>query len=290
MINKYTIHFYFLLLISIAWSCQTKTKEVEVVDEEMPAVVTSDGFELIFNYEDEFSESEKIKLSTWIEQIYHATETSLGKYPFDVYIHFYASASSSRPVSFGMAKRKDGINSVSLYVNPVATFEDLMADWTAPHELSHLSIPFLGKASKWFSEGYATFLSRQIMMDMGYYTQASFDSLYTVKINEAFKAYSSDELTFIERSDELVANHQYSNMYWGSASFFFTIDKRLRAEQNKRFVDILVDYQECCRLEDHYLAEVIHSFDELIGEPWCSDLMDIYRNKSANEALESFKY
>ena len=78
-------------------------------------------------------------------------------------------------------------------------------------------------------------------------------------------------------------------MYWGSASFLFTIDKRLRAEQNKRFVDILVDYQECCRLEDRYLVEVIHSFDELIGEPWCSDLMAIYRNKSANEALQSFR-
>ena len=288
MINKYAIHFFFLLLISIGWSCQTDIKEVEVVDEEMPIFVP-DSFELIFNYEDEFSESERIKLSTWIEQIYDATQKSLGTYPFDVYIHFYASVSSSRPVSFGMAKRKDGINSASLYVNPAATLENLMVDWTAPHELSHLSIPFLGKASKWFSEGYATFLSRQIMMDMGYYTQTSFDSLYTEKINEAFKAYSSDELTFIERSNELAANHQFSNMYWGSASFLFTIDKRLRAEQNKRFVDILVDYQECCRLEDRYLVEVIHSFDELIGEPWCSDLMAIYRNKSANEALESFR-
>lgn len=128
MINEFTIYFFLLLLICAIWSCHTEIKEVEVVDEQR-LDVASDSFELIFNYVDEFSESEKIKLSTWIEQIYEATQTSLGTYPFDVYIHFYASFSSSRPVPFGMAKRIDGINSVSLYVNPSATLEDLMADW-----------------------------------------------------------------------------------------------------------------------------------------------------------------
>ena len=278
--------FIFSLVFMLA--CQTEIKISEDADTNDKGEIT-DSFGVQYHYENEFSDSEQLKLEIWMDEVYAATQATLGSCPFDVQVHFFASKHSSRPVSFGLAKRKDGINSVSLYVDPTASLEDLLADWTAPHELSHLSIPFLGKSSKWFSEGYATFLSRQIMMDMGYYTQESFDSLYTTRIKEAASDYASDELTFIERSNELAANHQYSSMYWGSASFLFVIDKRLRAEQDKRFTDILIDYQVCCRLEDRNLKDVIQSFDQLIGDSWCNDLMAIYRNKSANEALKSFQ-
>jgi len=279
---------YLLILgVGLLFACQSEVKNTDDLDR-LDQDEIADSFGLRFNYENEFQPSVQHKLESWMDEVYAATQATLGQYPFDVHVHFYSSMHSSRPVSFGLAKRKDGINSVSLYVNPKASLEELLADWTAPHELSHLSIPFLGKSSKWFSEGYATFLSRQIMMDMGYYTQESFDSLYLARIKEAAMDYNSDELTFIERSNELASNHQFSSMYWGSASFLFTIDKQLRALQDRRFVDILVEYQQCCRTTDKNLKDVIRSFDQLIGFSWCNDLMVVYRNKSANEALKSF--
>lgn len=259
------------------------------LDSEQIVNADTDLFGLVYHFEDEFNEAEQVKLTNWIDQIYTATQKTLGVYPFDVHIHFYASTGSASPVSFGFARRNAGTSAVTFYVNPSASSDDLLGDWVAPHELSHLSIPFFGKSCKWFTEGYATFFSRQIMMDMGYYSQASFDSTYLSGIQIAAKVYDSDERTFIERSNELLDNHHYSSMYWGSASFLFTIDKKLRANQNRRFVDIIKEYQVCCRLSDITLRDVIQSFDELIGEPWCSELMVVYRNKSANDALSEYR-
>lgn len=271
-----------IIILGFLPGCKDSTMNAELAAE-------PELFQLRYHFEDEFSNEEQEKLKDWIDQIYAATQSTLGIYPFDVHIHFYSSDGSSRPVSFGLARRKDGINSVNLYVNPAASMDDLLADWIAPHELSHLSIPFFGKSNKWFTEGYATFLSRQIMMDMGYYTQQSFDSTYASGIKAAALDYDSDERTFIERSNELVENHHYSSMYWGSSSFFFTIDKKLRSQQNKRFVDIIKRYQVCCRLSDITLRDVIASLDKIIGESWCNDLMFIYRNKSANETLKDYR-
>lgn len=235
---------------------------------------------------DDFNQEEKTKLKAWIQEVYDATMITLGVYEFDVFVYFHRSESDYSPVPFGYTSRKEGDNQVHFYVNPTASLDELLEDWTAPHELSHLSVPFLGKPSKWFSEGFATFLSRQTMIEMGYYTDASFDSLYFSKIDDNRPAYLSSTKTFIEVSDSLVSKGRYGPMYWGGTSFFMTIDLRMRAEMNKRFIEIIQDYQSCCRLTDKNLKQVISSFDKILGETWCRDLLDIYREQPSYEALK----
>lgn len=286
MHNKFTfvLYLFAFLLINACNSIPENENPIESTSLEPDSV----NYELILHYKSEFDSVTQLKLEDWITTIYAATEFTLGNYPFDVHVYFFESNSRNSPVSFGQANFTDNLHKVNLYVNPDASLEELMQDWTAPHELSHLSIPFLGKSNKWFIEGYATFFSRQILMDMGYYTQSSFDSLYYSKIHNAKEAFNSDSISFIDKSQEVLAQHKYGTFYSAGSSFFMTIDLRLRKDRSMRFADLIKDYQECCRLTDLTIDQVVASFDQLIGEPWCSELLDVYRNKSANEALRGY--
>lgn len=273
----------FLLPLLFLFSCGESDSSVE--SQSVPAV----DFVLHWNWVDDFSPAEQEKLQSWITEVYAATTQTMGQYPFDVSIYFHASQSGGdRAVTFGYVTFKEGKNQAHFYVNPVAEMDELLADWIAPHELSHLAIPFIGKKSKWFTEGFATFFSRQIMMEMGQLSQTEFDTLYYQKIAETKKYYNSTSKTFIEVSDSLLQHHIYGSMYWGSTSFFMTIDERLRKEKGCRFIHVLQEYQGCCRLTDKSLQDVIASLDGIIGSPFCADLMSDYRNKPSTEVMNSF--
>ncbi|NOQ75308.1 MAG: hypothetical protein GQ574_25075 [Crocinitomix sp.] len=287
--------FIFSLFISAFLSCTTKDQNNAISPENVdmradsePTETIQETYDLIFSWEGEFTNEEQEKVKAWITEIHSATNKTLGQYRFDVYVNIIRSDSKNRPVPFGFARRSNGQNQVHLYVNPTASYDELLLDWTAQHEFSHLSLLYLGKRNKWFSEGFATFLSRQTMMDQGLYTQTEFDSLYHSKITDAKPYYNSSTKTFIEVSDSLMDNHSYGNMYWGSSTFLFTIDKRLRKERDMRFVDVMKDYQPKYRDGDKRLKDVIQSFDKVIGESWCWDLMVIYRNEPSYKVMENY--
>ena len=101
----------------------------------------------------------KVKLSlTYNKEFYEISD-----FVYLHSIHFFRSEKGN-PVSFGLAKALEAGRQAHFYVNPKASLGDLLSDWIAPHELSHLSIPFLEKKDKWFTEGFATFLSRQLLL------------------------------------------------------------------------------------------------------------------------------
>ena len=274
------IYLLFLLILLVACA-QSQSKLEPLLTEE------KQEFGLKWVYVDSFNLEEKKKLETWITEIYVVTSKTIGPYPFDVSIHFFRSEKGN-PVSFGLAKALEAGRQAHFYVNPKASLGDLLSDWIAPHELSHLSIPFLEKKDKWFTEGFATFLSRQLLMEMGYYTPASFDSLYTSRIHEDSKHYTSTTLKFPEVSDSLFANHIYGPVYWCGASYFYSLDKRMRAEKNKRFVDLIKDYQLCCRETKESLNEMVVSLDKILNETWCQDLLKFYQDSTAKTVMDTF--
>ena len=258
-------------------------------DHQQNSSTSSYQHEVFWNYQDEFTTEQEDTLKLWIEDVKTATENTLGVYPFDMHIFFYKSKNRNRPVSFGHTSRKNDVNEIHFYVNPQASFEELRSDWTAPHEMSHLAIPFLGKKYKWFSEGFATYLSRRIMIDMGYFTEASFDSMYVHRITEAAAYYSNPVKSFAEVSKELFDNYKYSAVYWGGAGFFYTVDKQLQEKHDMRFEDLLKAYLPVYRLKNKRLKSVVFSFDELLGEPLFKEMVDRYETEPALSVLELFR-
>jgi hypothetical protein len=252
--NKFRFSFFFLIFVSCQGSIETDLPLAEDPKKEQ---------RVSFIFEDEFSEAEKLKLEDWISFTSDCAQKTLGQFPFDLYYHFHREDSSDRAVVFGHTARVDSINAAHFYVDPTYSLEDLKADWIAPHEISHLAIPKLGKSSMWFFEGFATYLSREVMIEMEVFTRQEVDSINhsrIVAVKDKFT--SSSKLTYV--ADSLITNHrQYPAVYWIGASYFHTADRLLVAENKIKLIDILKEFQVCCHEPAMSVLKVVEAFDQI---------------------------
>ena len=273
-------------------SCQSTNSDPVAQDVDISSIQADEevegDYQIKYIFSEKFKEEDKAGLILWVDSVFSAAERTLGTYLFNIDVYFYYNDAQNRAVSFGSTKRGE-VEKLNLYVNPSANLDELLDDWIAPHEISHLAIGAIGRDNKWFSEGFATFLSRQINMELGLITQAEFDSIYYHRIMDKKEAYINGETNFIEQSKLLFSNNKYGTVYYGSASYFYIIDKKLFEEKGIRFKDVLVEYQKCCRGNDKNLLETITAFDEIIGENWFTELMKVYRQEPASIVFDMIK-
>jgi len=206
------------------------TTDSVVTDPKMTENKQTNVYETWYYWEDSFSKEEKNKLKEWIQQISTVMHQTLGIYQFNLHYHFHQST-GNEPVPYAHTSRKTDHQAVHFYVNPKFSLDNFLSDWTAQHEISHLSLPFVGKSNMWFSEGYATYMSRQIMVNQGYYTGEEFDSIYYYRIANDENIMSYPELTVFELCNKL-KQFSYSSLYYtGSVSF-----SRLTSDYRKSLV------------------------------------------------------
>lgn len=296
--------FGLILAIVSLLSCSSEVNEVDTAEYNEPLVEIADtgdveislpldistvedqnDYRIIWHWVDDFSDDEKKKLKKWIRKVYISAQEILGEYPFNMHIYFHRN-NRETAVTFGHTKRGPR-QSAHFYVNPDYELEEFLGDWIAPHELSHLSMPFVGPNRKWYAEGYATYLSRKVMTQMGYYNAAEFDSLYYSKIRGTLPYYNSRN-TFPEVSDSLLDVHEYGLMYWGSTSFFMTSDSLLREKHNMKLTEVIFNYQPCCRLKDENLSDIMASYDQLINDTLFTHLLWRYENLPSSKVMEGY--
>ncbi|MFK8039522.1 MAG: hypothetical protein AB8B74_14610 [Crocinitomicaceae bacterium] len=266
--------------------CSTKV-ELEN-DKAHKAISQTDDFKIIWHWEDEFSEVDQEKLKTWLNEVTDYTMLTLGQYQFDLHYYFHLS-DGGEPVPFAHTTRKKDHQSVHFYVNPSFTLEEFIGDWTAQHEISHLSAPFVGRKNMWFSEGYATYLSRKIMIRQGYYSNSSFDSLYTHRIGGDNNLYNSSDLSVVELCSELKSAHNYSSIYYAGSAYFFLADMALKADSNMELIEVVQQYQTQNRLLDDNLSQVIASFDQISQSTIFSELYEKFTNGNSADVLKIFR-
>ena len=252
-----------------------------------PSVSNSSGItppaEIIFHWEDNFNNKEKDKIVTWLNKTALATQQTVGNYPFDLHFYIHRADNATEPVPWGNTERSE-IQGVTFHVNPEFSLEEFLNDWTAPHEISHLAIPFPGKSNRWFSEGFATYMQGQILIKMGEFTLEQIENKYQKKLSTCWPYYQSDS-PFIVVADSLKRNHHYAEMYWGSVTFFVNLDQHLKQTQGFSLNELLQDYQSCCRENDGNLSDIIRSFDRLTNNSYPSDLLEAYRFGPARDVM-----
>lgn len=258
--------------------------EKEVSDDAITESQTNNSVILKWKWEDSFTDKQKKTHQKWLSTVFKASQSKLGRYPLQaITFHLHHSKNNHSPVSFGYASRKKNTQ-VHLYVSNSYTLNELLNDWTAPHEISHLAIPFIGKKDMWFTEGFATFFSRQIMLEMGIYTPSELTEIYRRKLNK-IKSLKSTTSTFIAVSDSLLQHHAFGELYWGGSSFFFLIDNALRTKGTS-FSNVIKSYQSQNRKIDRSIDELVQSFDLIIGTPICQQLLKEYRTEPAVKIRE----
>ena len=230
---------------------------------------------LIYTWEDDFTEAEKEKVQTWLGTTYKAVQAKIGEYPFDVYLHIHLKENKGEPCPWANTWRYPK-QQIFFHIDPSYPLEDFLNDWTAPHEMSHLAIPYIGEKEAWFAEGFASFMQYQVMMEMGVMTKVEADSAYHSKFSdvaEYFQNKNSIGPIAVEKREE----HNYKAMYWGGANLFFQWNEQLKENQHQEFCSLFPLYLECCRKKTRGVDGVTNALDEVLGSSIGVNLLQQFR-------------
>ena len=235
-------------------------------------------------WEDHFTTSEKEMIRLWLNRVTGSVELVLGPYPFDLQFFIHRRDHAGEPVPWANTRRMSNEQGVDFHIDPSYPLNSFLEDWTAPHEISHLSIPYLGRENAWFAEGYASFMQYQVMEQMGIYTNSKVNEKYAAKLAIA-RPYYRGEDPVVTIAKSLQKSHRYRQMYWGSASYFMQLDDMIRAKHGTSLSGVIREYQNCCRQTDATIDEIVASWDRLLESSACGDLLRVYQNRPASEVF-----
>ncbi len=236
----------------------------------------------VWHWEDDFSKSEKEMLTKWLTEVVEGTQRTLGRFQFDVHLHLHRRDNSSEPVPWANTW-KWPYQSAHFHVDPSYPYEDFMADWTAPHEISHLALPYIGENNSWFAEGFASYMQYQIMMNMGILSKDEVKKRYNQKITKQRRYFQSDN-DMVSICRDLKKSHRYGPMYWGGACYFIQLDQELHKSSTSLF-EVVDKYQYKSRFEDRSMEDVVSSFDRLSGTSDASKMLEKFREKPARSVF-----
>ncbi|MDI9238309.1 hypothetical protein QLQ15_05210 [Lysobacter sp. LF1] len=181
-------------------------------------------------------------LQDWLADVARATLTAFGRYPLPsarVRIMQIDSDDES-PVPWGQTRRR-GDAAVLLYVRRDASVEELRADWTAVHELSHLFHPYLGDDGRWLAEGLASYYQNVLRARAGMLTPEQAWRLLDAGFGRGRREDSGVPLT------ELARRHRGTmRVYWAGAAFWLEADIALRRDHDTSLDEVLARYSACC--------------------------------------------
>ncbi len=211
-----------------------------------------------------------------------ATIETLGGYLFTVNLYINRKP-SKEPLPWAMTIR-DGEQGIQFHIDTKYSLKEFQMDWTAAHELSHLSIPYVGRSNMWFSEGYASFWQWQILMQQGLYSEKEVMAKYMAKFNRIKGSYDTSE-SFLNSSNSLKSRHNYPGVYWGGACYFFKVNELLKSKHNTSLGEVIKIYQTTYRLKDEGLHDVILSLDKISKSKAFSSTLKTFESGSEKEVV-----
>jgi hypothetical protein len=225
-------------------------------------VSTSVQAEVRYTWIDTFSPAEQRKLRTWIDETVAGLEKLVGPYPFDILVHMHRADGAQEPVPWANTRRgsEQGVN---FHVNASYSLDAFHADWTAPHELSHLVIPYLGPSHSWFSEGFASYMQYQVMQATRQLTPEEASQRYLARLDKASRDYRFGDRAFASAAPRLKEERKYPVMYWGGAAYFLQVDAALREQGKPTLREVLAEYLRCCRRDRKSLDALVTELDRI---------------------------
>jgi len=172
----------------------------------------------------------------WLAQAIEVAASVGGRFPRRR-LHFVVLpvAAHDRPVLFGMLHRGGG-PSVLLLPSATASSSELLTDWVAIHELSHLWLPRLRGQDRWITEGIATYLQEVLRARCGLSSSEQAWARLEEGLERGRRAGTgrklSDESTAVNRTGA------YHRVYWAGAAFALEVDVRLRTQTGGK-VDLM---------------------------------------------------
>ena len=214
-------------------------------------------------WEDNFSHHEKQRLINWISHAEQGITRLFGTLPYSYKVHFHRMTQEREPVPWAHTDKRNG-RAVHFHVNTAFSQDAFKKDWTAPHELSHLMFPYVGRENMWFSEGIASYLQYQIMFANRTVTWTQATNKLQERFGAAAKSRHFDDMSIVKLTGIVFETGSFVRLYWGGAAYFLNVDKKLYDQKQLRLNDVIKTYLDCCVFQRRHSAQaMMEKFDDL---------------------------
>jgi len=205
----------------------------------------------------------------WVESTADALAGVYGRWPRDEWRVKVRPITlfGSDPVPWAQVTRGDP-DTVTFYINARASKEQLIANWTAYHELSHLLIPYRGWGDMWFSEGLACYYQNLLQARHGVFDEQEMWQ----QLQDGFvrgRNNKRPDLSLAELSPKLHETRSHMRVYWTGALYFLRADVELRRRSGgEQSLDtVLAQLNACCADRALSVPEMVRRLDGMIDYP-----------------------
>ena len=228
--------------------------------------ITRDQQRIAIHYQASLQQAERSMIHRWLNQVTDALMTVYGELPRDDFrITIERSSSTNSPVPWGQVERTTPTN-VLLVVNPELGYDELISDWTAFHELSHLLLPYRGYGNIWLSEGLATYYQNIIQARAGLLDEHQMWQKIAAGFDRGSKEQRWRHYNLTDVSDNMRETRQYMRIHWSGVLFWLTADVKLRESGAGTLDAVLKQLRDCCEHESMSAEAIVHKLDELTEE------------------------
>jgi hypothetical protein len=229
----------------------------------------------------------KQEVLNWVEFVADSLAGVYGRWPRDSWrvevtpVTLY----SDDPVPWARVHRGDP-DTVSLYIDAMASAEKLRHNWTAYHEFSHLLIPYRGWGDMWFSEGLASYYQNLLQARAGLLDEAEMWQ----KLYEGFMRGQKNrrpDLTLAELSSRMRENRSYMRVYWSGVWYFLAVDVELRrrTHSTQSLDTALAQLNACCADRAMSARGMAARLDRLTGQAL---FLPLFEQVAASQDIPAF--
>ena len=238
------------------------------------------GGHLYIEWKSDFDPSEQEKLRAWLNSASETVSQLNGNFPRqETHITLNRHNRGQQAIPWAHTVRHTNPEGVEFHVNPNMDLQDFVDDWTAPHEFSHLFIPYPGRRDIWISEGFASYYQNILMARSGVLS----DQKAWQKLADGFKRASQDqnrELSLGELSPKMRESGAFMRVYWSGALYFLEADIALRRD-GQSLDAVITEFTRCCRHQQRYWngAKLVNTFDQISQSNLFSHLFKSYEEE-----------
>lgn len=268
-INKAVLILFTVVLLLLSYSpADAKSKVIRYENQQIELV-----------YDGALDLVERQNSHSWLQRVADALMTVYGELPQDRFtINLRKTSSNSGPVPWGQVSRDP--SEILLVINPDYGFDEILGDWTAFHEISHLLIPYRGYGDLWFSEGLATYYQNIIRARSDLISESGMWDRIISGFERGHAQNQWSHLGLSEVSDNMREYPAYMRVHWSGVHYWLSMDVTLR-QNGKSLDDALKKLKDCCANRSMSAKDIAIKLDELTAEHIFLPMFEQYRDSYA---------